>query len=883
MSSVTFQFLQTSDEHADRTRWAARRAGVATMNKLEVFRQEASIGALVTLRLTRGEDVSGRITQLDGTRISLDLDGKTVTFFADILAGWELHHEAQRAPSPSAHDGNDAVEESGGTATGRHAPTQDAGSAAVESALARVEAKFSEALKRARLQPPEPDFRFPEDAFPSQHVDDIRRDWNRAQNRFQYALKINEPSRLNDVVTQILAPLAETYEDSAETRFLMGCVLLTLNRHAEAMEHLATAAALSAAPKHWLALASAARGDAVTECYSLRRYFRRTSPLSADDAWFRYLAVANPIDLAGVGQIINRWSADKTTLDSGLAHLLSETLIHLLMSAGFASLAQQAAACFVRGDEGLPDGWQDALDRSTGPSEELRAVERRFLRLSRIAPPMQPFRPGDNSPGRAGISATPEQVQDLQRQFKERPVRPDGRDSLRRGRIQSFGNQRFGFIREHGGDTFFFFRIDDVADKALQDALLDGHWRMADKVEFEIHPSPGRKYDRATNIVTTSSDSLLQQARVHLDAGQHAQAMAFVRRVLRAHSTDNTALQLEKEIRKIIRKQLRDHGTGLPKGVGPYARARRAQLVDQDPEEAEKLLKQAIRENDKKGSAIKDLASLLQQYGRTHEAISLLTDHAIQFRHEVAYDNTLATLYQHADRHDDAIKVLTRLVERSATRRKPPLLRRLAFSHFKSARYDESEHALQALLAIDPYDRTATRWLAGLEDARNSTSDAEAEEIIGGLGGLDDEGLELSSLAYAAIERCTYEGVDPRKLQAGTANDTEVSRVVRLAQELGTRRPRDRAGYYLSAAALRKRDSRDDQSGRVYDYLRRYFASMADASLIEKRPAEVVRAYYIESLGLVSEKDNLDEAWRSLFRYLVTFSQAPRRTVPGPG
>ena len=58
--------------------------GVAAMNKLAAFRQEASVGARVTLRLTRGEDVSGRVAQLDDAYVRLDLEGRTVTIFAEI-------------------------------------------------------------------------------------------------------------------------------------------------------------------------------------------------------------------------------------------------------------------------------------------------------------------------------------------------------------------------------------------------------------------------------------------------------------------------------------------------------------------------------------------------------------------------------------------------------------------------------------------------------------------------------------------------------------------------------------------------------------------------------------------------------------------------------
>ena len=74
------------------------------------------------------------------------------------------------------------------------------------------------------------------------------------------------------------------------------------------------------------------------------------------------------------------------------------------------------------------------------------------------------------------------------------------------------------------------------------------------------------------------------------------------------------------------------------------------------------------------------------------------------------------------------------------------------------------------------------------------------------------------------------------------------------------------------------RDPQDGDLERIYDYLRRYFASMADASWFEKRPADVVRSYYVESLALVFD-DNLDEPWRSLLRYLASFSPVVLKDV----
>lgn len=851
------------------------------MTKLTIFCRQASVDTYVTLRLTRGEDVSGHITELDDAHVCLDLgDGKVITVFEDILAGWEIHRgncvEAAAEESSGCQSGegrtdnttSDAALHLVGSEGHREVHLMSAGTVIahghkgisqaqapvprthtsvrdpkVLSVLAKVGASFTEAIKRAQLEPPEPDFQFSEVGFPSRRISDIRREWERARSQYAYALKVKEISRLNSIIVQILAPLAERYPDSSATRSILGRMLLKLDRQSEAKDHLVASATLSDAPEHWLALASAAGKETAVECYALRRYFNLISPKDAKETWFRYLAVAvDHEDLRQVSKIILYWSEQRET-DLDLNRLLSESVIYLSSSSGTESLALETATNLIHSVEGLPTKWQDGFDRCAPPSEELFAVENEFDRFfAHISPSIQST------------------------QSKMATQVPHGR-------IVSFGSQRFGFINAYAGETFFF-RIDDIADEVLKHALLNGDWRTFGNVEFEILPSHGHKYNRAVNIVRLQdSETLLQRARSLQKLHQHSQAIALVRRAIGVDPTDKTAHSLEAEIKEDLSKKLRSHGIGLPKGMGPYARAKRAQLVDQDLDAAENLFKRAIRQRDKPESAIKDLASLLQQQGRAEDAITLLEDNSKRFTGG-SYDNMLAALYQHTGRHEDAIEVLTRL---SAARplKKGTLLKQIAFSYLRLARYDEAEQALKEHLASSPEDRVAKRWLAGLEDARNAASDAEAEELIRDLGGLAEEGVSLSSLARAAINRCTYEGVDPARIQAGTTGPKDVARVEELAKTLGPKRPRDRAAYYLSAASLLERDPGDNEPGRIYDYLRKYFASMADASWIEKKPADVARSYYIESLALVVE-NNLYEAWRSLLLYIATF--APETT-----
>ena len=61
------------------------------MTKFEIFRRQASVGAHVTLRLTRGDEITGRVTELDDAYIRLDREEGPVTVLEDLLAAWEVH------------------------------------------------------------------------------------------------------------------------------------------------------------------------------------------------------------------------------------------------------------------------------------------------------------------------------------------------------------------------------------------------------------------------------------------------------------------------------------------------------------------------------------------------------------------------------------------------------------------------------------------------------------------------------------------------------------------------------------------------------------------------------------------------------------------------
>ena len=344
------------------------------MTKFEIFRRQASVGAHVTLRLTRGSDVTGRVTELDDAYIRLDREEGPVTVLEDLLAAWEVHrgdtHDDLVNPTGAAHSRADDDADAGDSqAPPTTPPVVGSPDTAPEvlRELVRVKTELSVKVDRARPTPPEPDFRFPETEFPAHLVQEVRREWDRARNQYDYAVKIRETSRLANVVAQILMPLQARHPGSATTRALLGTVLLKLDRRSDALGHLSAAAIMSDEPAHWLALAAAAGEDTAVECCALRRHFLRTPPVPDEEPWPRYIAVAiKHHDLRQTARIIRHWHG-QAEAGAMLRRGLCESVIYLLSHLAAEALALRAAALMQTSPD-LPTGWAAAFDDSASPS-----------------------------------------------------------------------------------------------------------------------------------------------------------------------------------------------------------------------------------------------------------------------------------------------------------------------------------------------------------------------------------------------------------------------------------------------------------------------------------------------------------------------------------
>ena len=344
-----------------------------------------------------------------------------------------------------------------------------------------------------------------------------------------------------------------------------------------------------------------------------------------------------------------------------------------------------------------------------------------------------------------------------------------------------------------------------------------------------------------------------------------------------------------------------------------YTRAKRADIEEKNLKKAEGLFREAIRQNIRPESATKDLAMVLVRLQRPEEAVSLLEEYRRMVEDKQSWNYLLITVYQNTGQYEKAIPLLNDTLKqlqnkerrsqirwqiaslyikledfvnaenqfRQALQLRPDdisVQRSLAFCLSKQERYDEAGQILKRIQNISYNPKTAA-LLEAIERARTTgefiLDDDSVVEIENSL--LYFSG-ELSEFAQFFLERCAFDGVSPGRVNdgkyTGSGRDSryDTGRLEEIAKQVGTRRPRERSHYYLSAARIYF-----DLGGNenlFYRYLCRSFASRGDASVSENKHLDTVRVWYCEALSVYDgdrsrHKDEQD-AVSSLVRYLYS-------------
>ena len=343
---------------------------------------------------------------------------------------------------------------------------------------------------------------------------------------------------------------------------------------------------------------------------------------------------------------------------------------------------------------------------------------------------------------------------------------------------------------------------------------------------------------------------------------------------------------------------------------------RSAEQEDQNGnlEEAERLYQDCIDQDIKRDSAIKNLAMVLVRLGRSAEAVGLLEDNRQKVKDKQALDNVLIAVYPAAAQYEKAIDLLNEALKQAQDHERRSRIRmQIANTYIKLEDYVNAEGQLRRVQKLRPQNITVQRNLAFCLSKQNRYD--EAKQILNkiqspypapktrelleaieraqrtGKFNLDEDTIieietvlsyfsgELSDFTQFFLNRCAFDGVAPERVSEGkyTGSDKDfrydISRLEDVAKQLGTRRPRDRGHYYLSAARIYF-DLGGNQNS-FYRYLCRSFASRGDAAVSENKHLDTVREWYCEALTAYDgdktrRKRDEQDAVNSLVRYLYS-------------
>jgi len=839
----------------------------------QIIQRQIPIGSTVVFALKDGREISGVLVEIGHDHVTLDNAGELITILLEMIGTWRLPKGAEsetRAHTPAPKTPSDSMPKPSSSE-----PVDQE----VIKKLVEIEALFETQQQVSSIQIKVPDFVFPANEIQGRQNANALTIWNRVRDSYQYADKISELSakfgRIQPLVLD-LASLAERFPHSASVKRHLAYFYHLLGDHQKSLALYKETASVSNNALDWYNLAAKAlmSGDEGLACYSLGRFFQVIPDIEASHAWYVYI------------RLIRKFSDYQTIREIALKRatnpLLLETGIYLLTATGRKHIATDIVQRWIRG---------------CAPKDLVSDIFAHFQEQQ---------------------DAT---YQGIVSEFVEEKIPEPVKTSIDtpQGIIFSYGRDRnFGFLKGNDGENYFF-HITAVSDDDLLEQLRD--FSPGKRIAVTFEPSQGPKGPIAIRVALYRTlDQMFARAVEYANDGDYSKAIALVKKVLDANPNFPSAQDSYDKWREYAR------ASGIPRGSNPYAQAKRVQLVEKDLERAAQLLLDAIKQGDTVESAVKDLAALLVQLGRPDEAIQVLERNRSRISNQQSVDNMLIGFYQNAGQHDKAIALLQKKLVQAATEsKKAQILWQIAAGYLRKEDYAQAEQTFRKVQQAQPDNKTAQRNIAfclfkqeRFEEAQevlhqilSTTPDAQAAELLEAIRKAQTTGqlapfesifretiiteliAERSRFTAFLLAQCDYRGVSPDRIKTeageaiyvGTRRDAikDIERLEDIARQLGTRRPSERADYYLTAAKI----SEKDEPNQFYQYLCRSFASRGDSFVIENKPIDAARDFYCEALAVYDgyrnpgkSDDRYDEqdAVNALVRYL--YSWFGRETVP---
>ena len=884
---------------------------------VRLFQQQVPLDSKVKIFLINGKETIGTLDQISRGHVTLHNNGKPITVLLNMIGGWELVEDPLSQNSNLPLDGNrdetnkilelsnenieysDVQQEISKTATvsSEHpefppsdgdrreilemanisseppefSPSEDDLNLHIYTKLIEINAYLQAHLQTAKIEAIPPNFIFPADELqPVNSQVDAKKLWDRFVNRYKYALKIKELSVTHGrlpIIINDLEELSRWYPHSFSVKSHLAYFYYLVGQKQKALESYKKAVINPGAKHTWHNLAVIAMKCKQEElaCYSLDQFFRQSSIIKTPDAWYLFvrflLKFSNYYILKPLAEIV---LARKNKEEF---EIFINSIIFLLKATSKEHIAQE----IIRRE----------LENYSYKTLVSIALENFGMQPEEA---YQKFLSELDFNHQVQISATP----------KERSYQ-------HQGHVYSYKG-KFGFLRDQDGQEYFFHgsAVIDVGLLPRLKNLLPGQ-----KIPVTFQLAQGPKGDTIAVSVSAfrTVDEIYNLALRYADEGEYHMAISQIKKVLAIEPKNQEALSLYEKWREYARV------TGVPKGSNPYARAKQVQLVEKDLERAEKLFRTAINQKDNWESAVKDLAMILDQLGRTEEAIELLKKHRDTVNDKQSIDNLLTSLYGKAEFYDQAIILLDeKLQQAKSTASKIPLLWQIGNTYLRQEKYAEAEQNFKQILRLQRDNQAAERNLAiclfkqeRLDEAEkilnrilNTSLDTKAAELLDAIKQAKQTGYsrkldeiiveltlselylsgEVSRVTQFFLDRCQFDGVKPEHVQTQKFVRNDIRKLEDLATKLGTSRPRQRASYYLSASKIVSILEEGMETNQFYRYLCRCFASMGDAAVIEGKHLDSARELYCEALAVYdgdrTRHKGEQDAMNALVRFLYS-------------
>jgi|GEM_PF-1382689 len=280
---------------------------------------------------------------------------------------------------------------------------------------------------------------------------------------------------------------------------------------------------------------------------------------------------------------------------------------------------------------------------------------------------------------------------------------------------------------------------------------------------------------------------------------------------------------------------------------------------------AKRYLLLAIAANDKKESAIKDLATIYNQEKEYDKAIDLLEKHIDDMPNPLAVFNLLATFNSHSKRYERAIDYLQKVRKLTPAHKHISTDRRIAYCFYQLKDYDKAKLPLVRILKKEPNDEIAKRWISALEQAEASGSYEYSDSVFNDVDFSVHNTYELPVIIKNELDKREYAGIKEINIAKENFTPEILNSLRREMRNQLKGRHQDRAAYLLTEANLMEILEKDNPN---YDQernsvLAKYCNSMALSSAKEKA-SDVVRFYYIEAFKLENE-------WRAVMRQVANY------------